>query len=171
MAAAAAGAALGAAGAADAAGRIGWAAAVGGVTGVAGAVVGVIDVRDRRVPNVVVLATSIAAVLLGMLVLAVDARQVFGGFVAGGLVAGAPLLIVHLVSPQGMGFGDVKYGTALGGLLGVLDWRLAVVAVMVSSLAGGTVGLAYAPWRRSIPFGLFLSVGALVALSTARLQP
>lgn len=151
-------------------GPVGWAIPVGVAVGVVGVVVGAIDVRERRIPNVAVLATLTVTVLLALVAWVFDGRQVFGGLVAGGLVAGTPLMIVHLVSPRGMGFGDVKYGAALGALLGVLGWRLAVVEVMIASLAGGLVGLVYAPWRRSIPFGVFLSVGALVALGAARVQ-
>ena len=165
-AAAVAGAAIAGAGADD---LVGSSIAVGAITGVVGAVVGAVDVRERRIPNVVVLTTLLAAGLMGLAAV-IGGRQVLGGIVAGGLVAGVPLLIVHLVTPRGMGFGDVKYAAALGALLGVLDWRLAMTAVLFSSLIGGLVGLAHAPWRRSIPFGLFLSVGGVVALATARFQ-
>ena len=136
-----------------------------------GVVVGTVDVRERRIPNALVLVTLSAAAVIALVALVAEGESVFAGAGAAGLIAGLPLLTVHLVSPRGMGFGDVKYGAVLGALLGVLDWRLAVVAVTVASFAGGLTGLAYAPWRRSIPFGLFLSLGAAVAVATAGLQP
>lgn len=142
---------------------------VGAVVGAVGVIVGTIDVRERRIPNVFVLATLLAALAIAFVVLAAEGRSAFAAAGAGALLAGVPLLVVHLVSPRGLGFGDVKYGATLGALLGVVDWRAAVVAVMVASLTGGLVGLVYAPWRRSIPFGLFLSIGAAVALAVAGL--
>ena len=39
----------------------------------------------------------------------------------GAALVGAPLLATHLVSPAGMGFGDVKAGTVLGAAVGLVD--------------------------------------------------
>ena len=87
----------------------------------------------------------------------------------GGAVAWSLLFLIHLVSPRGMGFGDVR----LAGLIGLhLGW-LSVGHVFVGLFAGFAVaavaGVALiATGVRSrkdrIPFGPFLAAGGLVAV-------
>jgi leader peptidase (prepilin peptidase)/N-methyltransferase len=128
-------------------------------TGASGAVH---DVRERRIPNRAVIVTAIAALLVCVW------RQATGDGVwltafAGGAVAGGLLLLLHLASPEGMGFGDVKLAAALGALLGTAHWALAVFMLMIASVAGCLAAVGVHNWRRSLPFGLFLVAGALVA--------
>jgi leader peptidase (prepilin peptidase)/N-methyltransferase len=73
----------------------------------------------------------------------------------------APLLLLHLVSPSAMGFGDVKLAVVLGAAVGVLDWQLAVPALALAAGATATVGVVTR--ARTIPFGPGLLAGALVA--------
>ena len=82
---------------------------------------------------------------------------------AGGAVAGGLLLLLHLVRPDGMGFGDVKLAAALGALLGTAHWALAVFMLMIASVAGCLATVGVRTWRRSLPFGLFLVAGAVIA--------
>ncbi len=44
------------------------------------------------------------------------------------LAFAGPLLLLHLVSPAAMGFGDVKAGIVLGYALGLVHWHLALAA-------------------------------------------
>ena len=77
---------------------------------------------------------------------------------AGVPVMALPLLVVHLVTPAAMGFGDVKLAVALGAGLGVLEPKLAVLALAVAS---GLTLLAAACTRRSaMPFAPGLVIGA-----------
>ena len=73
-----------------------------------------------------------------------------------------PLLVLHLVAPRSMGFGDVKAALVLGAAVGTLAWQLGLVALCAAAGLGAGVGLA----RRSatIAFGPFLVAGAAVAL-------
>lgn len=128
--------------------------------------VGVADVRCRRIPNSFVSATALGGAIVACCAAATGTAAGFAGFVAGGLVAGIPLLVVHLVSPSGIGFGDVKYAFALGACLGVLDWRLGVLTVLLASVIGPLVAIGWKPWRRSIPLGLLLGgVGAALVIA------
>jgi leader peptidase (prepilin peptidase)/N-methyltransferase len=81
---------------------------------------------------------------------------------AGAAAMTAPLLVLHLISPRSMGFGDVKVALVLGAALGTVAWQLGLLALCAAAGLGATVGLA----RRSatIAFGPFLVAGVAVAL-------
>ena len=80
-----------------------------------------------------------------------------------------PLLALHLVSPDAMGFGDVKASIVLGAALGSVDWRLGLVALSIGAGSAAAVGLA----RRlhTIAFGPFLVVSAAVTLVATTVIP
>jgi len=120
----------------------------------------VIDVEQRRLPDGWVLAalvTLLAAISIGAAVGGPDDVTV-GGLAGGALTMGLPVLLLHLVSPAAMGFGDVKAAVVLGAAVGTIDWRLGAVALCFAALVGGVVGLIGR--RRTVPFGPFLVFGA-----------
>ena len=141
--------------------------ALGMAAGGLGTAVSIVDVRERRIPDRLVVAIAAVAAVAWVLVHVVDGRAV-GGVASGAAIGGVPLLVVHLVQPSGIGFGDVKYGAAMGALVGVLDWRMAAVMLTVGSLAALAGSVPVKTWRRSCPYGLMLTSGALTALGTAR---
>lgn len=116
-----------------------------------------VDRTDGRVPDALVALTA-----------AVAAAAVVAGIapvwavLAGAAVTAAPLLAVHLVDPDRMGFGDVKLAAALGAVLAPLDVRAGFVALAVGS--GVALATAAALRRRSVPFAPGLVAGASVAL-------
>jgi leader peptidase (prepilin peptidase) / N-methyltransferase len=66
---------------------------------------------------------------------------------------------------EGMGMGDVKMLAMIGAVLG---WRAVIVTLVLSSCSGALVGTlmlsrAKDGMRYALPFGTFLSLGALVA--------
>ena len=73
-----------------------------------------------------------------------------------------PLLVVHVVSPSAMGFGDVKLAAALGAALGSIDVRAALLALCVGTAATAVVGVARG--RATMPLGPGLVVGSVVSL-------
>lgn len=126
----------------------------------------VVDLAERRLPNGIVLAAAAPVVVAG-LVSALSGDAAGGGAVIGaGLVAG-PLLATHLMSPAGLGFGDVKAGTVLGGGLGLISPVLSVAALIVGLALTALVALAAG--RRTIPLGPGLVAGAVSALIGGRL--
>ena len=69
---------------------------------------------------------------------------------------------MHLITPSGMGFGDVKAGAVLGGAMGLIDVELALLALVLGLGAGAAWGLATR--ARSIALGPSLVAGALAAV-------
>jgi leader peptidase (prepilin peptidase)/N-methyltransferase len=121
-----------------------------------------IDIEYRRLPDVWVgasLAVLVTAFVVGW---AVGHPLDVGQSIGGALAMTLPVLVLHLVSPASMGFGDVKAAAALGAAVGTIDWRLGAVALCIATLSGAVAGLA--TQRRSIAFGPFLVFGAWFAL-------
>ena len=90
------------------------------------------------------------------------------------------LLVAHLVSPRGMGFGDVKLALLMGMFLGWLGWapdeqvvgpvRLVLYALVLGCVLGVVFGLAHrvlTKEREGFPFGPSLAVACLVVLVLA----
>ena len=117
-------------------------------------VAAVVDVVERRLPNPLVM-------LAGVPVLAAAVFGTAAAAVVGAVAVGLPLVLTHLVSPAGLGFGDVKAGTVLGGALGLLSPVLAPAALLVGLL--GSAGWALAGRQRSVPLGPGLVGGGIAA--------
>jgi leader peptidase (prepilin peptidase)/N-methyltransferase len=84
---------------------------------------------------------------------------------AGGLFAVA-FVYERIAGQEGMGLGDVKMLGMIGAFLGPSG---VLVTVLLSSVAGSAVGLGLMAARRgsmkmALPFGVFLSLGAVAAL-------
>lgn len=116
----------------------------------------VIDIEQRRIPDEFVLA-SLVALVVALSFGPADVGS-WAATAGGSLTMAVPVLVVHLVSPNAMGFGDVKASVVLGAAVGTVDWRLGMVALCLAALAGGAAGLLRR--RRTIPFGPFLVFGA-----------
>ena len=120
------------------------------------------DRATGRLPNRLVAATAAFGTVAALAIGGPDAGI---AWLTGALALSLPLLALHLVSPCAMGFGDVKFAAALGGLVGLLGAdigeRIAdamVVLTIVSALA--VVG-SIAMRRPSIALGPWLFVGAV----------
>lgn len=125
-----------------------FAAAADAVTG---------EIPDR----LVVIAAAPLAVVATAAALRGD-LGVGAGMTVGIVVIAAPLLVLHVVSPSAMGFGDVKLGAVLGAGLGSIDARGALLALCIASAA--TVVVAAIGRRASVPFGPGLVAGTVVSL-------
>lgn len=129
-----------------------------------------IDLDTHRLPDAIVLPAypvlgvllTTAAILLGDLESA--ARAAAG---AGILFAG--YFALALISPRGMGMGDVKLAGVIGLVLGWFGWPALVVGALAAFLLGGLVGVALIVARRAsrntgIPFGPWMLGGAWVGI-------
>ncbi len=85
---------------------------------------------------------------------------------AGGLLGLVVMSIPVIISPSGMGWGDVKLAALVGLMTG---YPLVIVALLLSVITGGLVGatlLAFKIKKRQdpIPFAPFLATSAMVTL-------
>lgn len=125
----------------------------------------VIDIRERRLPDrwVAFAAGVLAAATWAVWVSgrSVDVSSMF----LGTAVMAGPILLLHLVSPASMGFGDVKAAVVLGAAVGSVDWQLAVAALTVGAGLAAAIGIVGR--LRTIPLGPFLVLGSATALAAA----
>ncbi|SCD87544.1 leader peptidase (prepilin peptidase) / N-methyltransferase [Streptomyces sp. ScaeMP-e83] len=87
----------------------------------------------------------------------------------GGLVLGGFYLLLFLINPNGMGFGDVKLALALGVALGWYGWAVLFLGGFAGFLFGAAYGLGLVLLRRAgrrtgIPFGPFMIAGTLTGV-------
>lgn len=130
----------------------------------------VTDIRTMLIPKRIVWVglaigfASIAAVALGM----GEPKTLLYAAIGSGAYF-TFLFIAHVISPAGMGFGDVRLALVLGLYLGWIDLRLPLFGLLI----GNVVYLAYAlPQRisrgkeegRFSPFGPGLAIGTFLAV-------
>jgi leader peptidase (prepilin peptidase) / N-methyltransferase len=121
-----------------------------------------IDIEKRIVPNRIVLPAA-AAVLTAQVAL-FPARAL--EWTLSALLASLFFLLAHLVSPGGLGMGDVKLGLLLGAALG----RSVGTAIVIGLLAAAVAAVylvardGLAARKTAIPLVPFLAFGALVVL-------
>jgi len=134
----------------------------------------VIDLATYRLPDRIVLPMLCLSIVWITAVALIDGNPERIRFaLCGALVFFGTLLIAHLVSPRGMGFGDVKLAALMGLFLGassttLMDTVVLVLWAMVIGFAIGTVaGLAILVRRggnHPFPFGPYLAAGTMIAL-------
>jgi leader peptidase (prepilin peptidase)/N-methyltransferase len=159
-----------------AAGVVGCALAAGGQPGWAalaillGVAAGVVpaDLRHRRIPTCVV-AVGAAATLAAVAITTLHDQSwtpIATTAGAGALVGGA-FLVVHLVHPAGLGFGDVRLAALAGALTGYGTASIAAAAV-TAALAAAVASLATIATRsKSAPFAPYLLGAAAVAVAVS----
>ncbi len=123
-----------------------------------------VDLAIYEIPDEIVLP-GIPLGILASFVLPVSLRDAVIGAVVGGALPYAIAKGYLLVTKrEGMGFGDVKLLAMIGAFFG---WQGVVVVLLVASAVGSVVGLGWIlatrrEARTLIPFGPFLSLGAMV---------
>jgi leader peptidase (prepilin peptidase)/N-methyltransferase len=128
-----------------------------------------IDLRVHRIPDrLTVTATIALTAVVGVVALAAGDPAVVGRAATGAALFAGLLLVVHLVSPSGMGFGDVKLGVPLGlgvGAAGIVDVVVALVlGTLIGAMAGAVVLARHRDRSRAFAFGPCLCAGAVLAL-------
>jgi leader peptidase (prepilin peptidase) / N-methyltransferase len=118
-----------------------------------------IDLDHRIIPDRIVLPGAAVGLLTSILLDPSD----WWVYCVAALGAAGFLLVIGLIWPGGMGFGDVKLALMMGAFLG----GGVIVALFLGFLAGGLSGvllLATGKKKRrdKIPFGPFLSLGGAV---------
>jgi leader peptidase (prepilin peptidase)/N-methyltransferase len=130
--------------------------------------VAVIDLEYQIVPNRILYPSLVLFAILVALGAAVGDEMSLAGAGLGFLAFGGGLLVVAIISPGGMGMGDVKLAALIGLVLGALGLRYVAVAAAVAIILGGLGGIALmalagASRKAKIPFGPYLAAGAVAA--------
>ena len=162
---------------------VGWSVALVPVLCLAAGLVAmsVVDLAVMRIPTRFVYATA-AALAGGLVLVAVvdgPGRRLAGAAV-GAAAYGGFLLVLHLLSPRALGFGDVRLATVVGAAAGWAAWRAdhplltpvqgVVNAALLAGLAGSAVGLVLVVVRgRNHPFpvGPAVAAGGLLVVLAA----
>jgi leader peptidase (prepilin peptidase)/N-methyltransferase len=137
----------------------------------AAVVLGAVDLASHRLPDRVTFPAAVVCLVAFL----VDAA-VLGSWgallraLAAGAAAFAVAYAAAAVSPEGLGFGDVKLLGLLGLVLGWFGWDVLLAGVFFGLLTGAVVALALlatrrAGWRTRVPFGPPLMMGAVLALA------
>jgi leader peptidase (prepilin peptidase) / N-methyltransferase len=120
-----------------------------------------IDAATRRLPDWLTVPAWAGTVLL----LAPTGWPLFSRAVLGGLALAGFYLALVLISPSGMGLGDVKAAGSLGSLLAWAGWRILFLGGFAGFALAAVYSLALlacgrATRKQQIPFGPFMIVGA-----------
>ena len=116
-----------------------------------------VDVRTLRIPNWCVVGALVAAAIAGA------AHGELRGLLPGATIGASPFLLIHLIDPRSLGFGDVKFAAASGALVGALWWPGALLACLVALVAALIVRIH----PRPRPFAPCLLAGTIAALIAA----
>jgi leader peptidase (prepilin peptidase)/N-methyltransferase len=130
-------------------------------------VITVIDLYHQIIPDVI----SLPGIGVGLLASLFIPQITFFNSLIGVLLGGGSLFLVATVyqwlfKREGMGGGDVKLLAMIGAFLG---WKAVILTILLGSLIGSVVGIVIMilkgkDFKYAIPFGPFLSLGAVIAL-------
>ncbi|MEV8122623.1 A24 family peptidase [Streptomyces sp. NPDC085944] len=135
-----------------------------------GVLLAVVDLKVRRLPDPLTLPLAGAVlVLLGLTALVPEHAGEWTTALLGALALGVGYLVLFLVNPAGMGFGDVKLALTAGAALGWYGWPTLMLGTFAGFLLGALYGGALLVARRAdrktaIPFGPFLVAGAFLGV-------
>ena len=138
----------------------------------AGAVpLGFIDVAVQRLPDVLTAAAYAATAAFLLLAAAAGAGRWsdMARAALGGLALAGVYFALLLISPSGMGLGDVKLAASLGTLLAWFGWRLLVLGGFAGFLLAAVYSIVLlaagrATRKQHIPFGPFMIAGTFLAV-------
>lgn len=138
-----------------------------------GIALGYVDARTRLLPSAIIKPTYPALVVLLAVGAALDGSwRLLLAAAVGWLVYGGLFLVLHLVYPQGMGYGDVRLSGLLGlvlGYAGLAPLLVGLEAAFVIGALGGLVPIVVRrvrrlPAVRGYPFGPSMLLGTLAGL-------
>jgi leader peptidase (prepilin peptidase)/N-methyltransferase len=130
-----------------------------------------IDLEHHLLPNVITLTGIVIGFLLSFITDQPGWRSSLIGIIAGGgvlfLIAEVYYRVRH---EEGLGMGDVKMLAMMGAFLG---WPLAILSLMIASVAGTIIGIGLIVTGRgtmkyALPFGTFLAIGAAVSAAAGQ---
>jgi leader peptidase (prepilin peptidase)/N-methyltransferase len=129
-----------------------------------------IDAAVHRLPDLLTAPAYAGTAILLLLAAAINGRwPTLAQAVLGGIALAGFYLALALISPAGMGLGDVKAAASLGTLLAWLGWRALLAGTIAGFLLAAVYGAALlisgrATRKQHIPFGPFMIAGAFAVV-------
>lgn len=124
-----------------------------------------IDLEHHLLPDVITLPGIAVGLAASAFLPPGLTASLIGVLIGGGVLWLIGEAYYRYSGEEGMGGGDVKMLAMIGAFLG---WKLVLVTLVLSSVAGSVLGLAIIAVKRggmkyALPFGTFLALGALAA--------
>lgn len=124
-----------------------------------------IDLEHHLLPNAITLPGIVVGLAFSLLLPPGIQSALIGVLVGGGVLWLIGEAYFRIAGQEGMGGGDVKMLAMIGAFLG---WKLVLVTLVFSSIAGSLIGGLVLATRRgglkyALPYGTFLAIGGLVA--------
>lgn len=129
-----------------------------------------IDAAVRRLPDPLTAAAYAGTTtLLALAAAAGDQWQDMARAALGGIALVGFYLAIALISPAGMGMGDVKAAASIGTLLAWAAWQSLLVGAFTGFLLAAVYGAVlvasgHATRKQNIPFGPFMLAGAFAVI-------
>jgi leader peptidase (prepilin peptidase) / N-methyltransferase len=131
---------------------------------------GWIDAAVRRLPDALTVSAYAGTIAALMAAAGVSGHwPALVRAVLGGLALAGFYLALTLISPSGMGLGDVKLAASLGSLLAWSGWAVLLAGAFAGFLLAAVYGIALlalgrATRKQQIPFGPFMIAGTFTVI-------
>jgi leader peptidase (prepilin peptidase)/N-methyltransferase len=124
-----------------------------------------IDLEHHLLPNAITLPGIVVGLAFSLLLPPGIVDALIGMLIGGGVLWAIGEVYFRMTGQEGMGGGDVKMLAMIGAFLG---WKLVLVTLVFSSVAGSIIGVLVLATRRggmkhALPYGTCLALGALIA--------
>jgi leader peptidase (prepilin peptidase) / N-methyltransferase len=124
-----------------------------------------IDLEHHLLPDAITLPGIVAGLLFSTVLPPGIVDALLGMLIGGGVLWLIGEAYFRYSGQEGMGGGDVKMLAMIGAFLG---WKLVLVTLVLSSVAGSLIGVLVIALKRggmkyALPYGTFLALGALAA--------
>jgi leader peptidase (prepilin peptidase)/N-methyltransferase len=124
-----------------------------------------IDLEHHLLPNVITLPGIVAGLACSLFLPPGILEALIGAAAGGGMLWLIGEAYYRYSGQEGMGGGDVKMLAMIGAFLG---WKLVILTLVLSSVAGSLIGVLLIASRRGglkyeLPYGTFLALAALAA--------
>ncbi|RJN32456.1 prepilin peptidase [Nesterenkonia natronophila] len=131
----------------------------------------VIDLVSHRLPDLLV-AGTLGALLVPLVVASSLGHQwsALGRSLLAGMVLLLGYFLLALITPSGLGLGDVKFAAVIGCLLGWFGWSEVAMGTLLGFTINGVIALVLVLSRgggrsSEIPFGPSMVFGAVLAVA------
>jgi len=125
-----------------------------------------IDLEHQILPNSITLPGIVVGIALSVFAPPGWRDSLIGAVLGAGILYAIAYGYFAWRGEEGMGMGDVKMLAMIGAFLG---WKAVLVTLVLSSFSGALIGVLLLSLQKggmkyALPFGTFLSIGALIAM-------